>query len=652
LLIILPIFFFLSLYLNMLGIDPVKGQDPPDWRAAFLIAAAITGATLTAITEGLSLLNRISQLWVTILWMVALALSIVIGITKGTFLRTLNRMRSSRISLKAVDSLILAIIIVLILTLGIVAWISPPNNTDSLQYHASRIIHWIQNGSLRHYPTAFNPQLWNTTFAETAILNLWILWGNDQPANMVQWFSMIGVLLGTTALAQRIGAGNRGQLLTAAFIISIPNGILQSTSTQNDFVTAFWLVCMVYFIVLSKERNMNSLERLSLGIAIGLGMLTKGTFYPYAFPFLLWYFIPMLTAHGWRKTLLEVVALGGIILILNLGFWTRNTITYGGPLGTQAWIENQIETPWKPQTWISGVLTKLALNFPTPWENVNAHIISTVRSLDHYLGIEKSDFSLIWFWNHEDLAGNPFHLLVIFIAIPILIGVARKTGNKLALQFTLIVLASFFMHAIVVTFDVFGVRYQLPFFILGSLLIGIPLSQVRFSRISGIIALAFLFLSTPWVLFNSTRPIIGMRPFPEPMAIPCKLGCTSIGSVFTRSRIDLLYANWLPLREPITSAAELVKDSGCQEVGLRIDSQHKEYLFLWSLGAAQGGAHVETIYPLPESERYIDPDFKPCAIVCSICGSQTRIHGLERVGAFDEGISVFIGPDFTYDEDR
>jgi hypothetical protein len=543
------------------------------------------------------------------------------------------------------------IIIVLVLILGVVAWVSPPNNTDSLQYHVSRIVHWIQNGSLRHYPTNYNPQLWGPTFAETAILNLWILLGNDQPVNMVQWFSMIGVLLGTTALAQKMGVGTRGQLLTAAFIISIPIGILQSTSTQNDYVTALWLVCIVHFIVLSKERNLNVLEWSSFAIAVGLGMLTKGTFYPYAFPFLLWYFIPKLKNHAWKRTLLEALCLGGIVFVLNLGFWARNTITFGGPLGTQAWVESQIETPWKPQTWMSGVVTKLALNFPTPWEDVNADIISAVRSLDHYLGIEKSVFSLRWFWNHEDLAGNPIHLLAIFIAIPILIGFTRKTENKLVLQFALVVFASFFMHAVVVTFDVFGVRYQLPFFVLGSLLIGIPFSHTTLRRISGIIALAFLFLSTPWVLFNSTRPIIGMRPFPEPMAIPCKLGCTSIGSVFTRSRLDLLYANWIPLRDPITSAAGLVKDSGCQEVGLRIDSQHKEYLFLWSLGAAEGKAHVETVYPLPESEKYIDPEFKPCAVVCSICGDKTKIYGLERAGSFDEGISVFIGSGFTYDED-
>jgi hypothetical protein len=650
LLIVLPIFFFLSLYLNILGVTPKKVQDPPDWRTAFLIATAITGATITIITEGLSLINGISQLWVAILWTMALSLSIVIGITKGTFLRTLNRIKAFRISSKGLDTLILAIIIVIVLALGVVAWVSPPNNTDSLQYHVSRIVHWIQNGSLRHYPTAYNPQLCNTTFAETAILNLWVLWGSDQPVNMVQWFSMIGVLLGTTALAQKMGAGTRGQLLTAAFIISIPIGILQSTSTQSDYVTAFWLVCMVYFIVLSKERNLNALEWSSFAIAVGLGMLTKGTFYPYALPFLLWYFVPRLKTQGWRKTLLEALCLGAVVLFLNLGFWARNTITYGSPLGTPDWVERHTETPWRPQIWISGVVTKLALNFPTPWENINANIISAVRSLDNSLGIEKSDFSMIWSWNHEDLAGNPVHLLAIFTAVPILIWVTRKTGNTRILHYALLVLASFFMHAIVVGFDLFGVRFQLPFFILGALLVGIPLSQTHLHRISGILAFAFLFLSIPWVLFNSTRPIIGMRPFPEPMAIPCKLGCTSIGSVFTRSRLDLLYANWTPLREPITSAAELVKASGCQDVGLQIDSHHKEYLFLWSLGAAQGDVRVETIYPLPETEQYIDPDFKPCAVVCSICGEKTRIHGLERAGAFNEGISVFIGSGFTYDE--
>jgi 4-amino-4-deoxy-L-arabinose transferase-like glycosyltransferase len=402
---------------------------------------------------------------------------------------------------------------------------------------------------------------------------------------MIQWFSMIGSLIKVTAIATLFGVGIRGQLLTAAFAISIPIGILQATSTQNDYVTAFWLLCLAYFIVLSKIRELERLEWLALALAVGLGMLTKGTFYPYALPLLLWYFLPRLKTPGLRRFFQETLLFGAIILLLNIGFWARNISTYGGPLGPSAWIKEQTETSLRPQNWISGVVTKLSLNLVTPWEDVNARITSTVKDLDDALGIEDSRFSMIWSWNHEDLAGNPLHLLSILISISILITINRQRRPTFVFRYALVTLTSFITYAIVVTFDVYGVRYQLPFLMLGAPLIGIAFSQSILQRCGGLISVAFLLLSLPWVLFNSTRPIIGLRPFPEPMTITSARIQTRIGSVFTRSRLDLLFANWLPLRTPITSAAEAIEASDCHNVGLMIDSQHKEYLFLWALDA-------------------------------------------------------------------
>jgi hypothetical protein len=158
-LIVLPLFFFITLYLNILGGKPKEHENGQDWLAAFLVATTIWGATVTFITEGLSPFNGISRLWVAISWAVALSLSIIIGWRKGTFYNAPVQIRLVRISLGKLDTLLLAGILALIITLGTVAWISPPNNTDSLQYHVPRIVNWIQNGSLRHYPTGFHPQL-------------------------------------------------------------------------------------------------------------------------------------------------------------------------------------------------------------------------------------------------------------------------------------------------------------------------------------------------------------------------------------------------------------------------------------------------------------------------------------------------------------
>jgi hypothetical protein len=89
-----------------------------------------------------------------------------------------------------------------------------------------------------------------------------------------------------------------------------------------------------------------------------------------------------------------------------------------------------------------------------------------------------------------------------------------------------------------------------------------------------------------------------------------------------------------------------LKSSGCQQIGLRIDSSDLEYLFWWLLDAPQSGMHLETLYTFPELERYIDPAFTPCAIICTICDDRTSLHGLTLDGDYSK-VKLFTGSEFT-----
>ena len=642
---LLPILVFASLFINILGTRQ-KGSDTlSDWRRSFLIATIVWATLAVILIEGLNLFRGISSHWVAILWATVLIISIAYGVHRGAFRRVLTSPLFPKIQLKWIDIAILMGLIVIILVLGVLAWTSPPNNIDALAYHMPRIAHWIQHSSLRHYPTAYHPQLWNPPGAEILILNGWILWGSDQPANLLQWFSMVASLVGITAIAHLLGAKARGQLVAAAFAISIPMGILQATSAQTDYVTALWLVCMMYFTTLSKRRNLEPVEWASLMLATGLGILTKGTFYAYALPILVWYFIPRLKQHGVWETFIEGLCFIGVTITLNLGFWARNFITYGGPLGPSEWLGNHAVTQLKPAVWFSGILTKVLLNFSTPWENINAFIISAVDRLHQTLHVDLSRFDLIWAWNHEDSAGNPIHLLALLLAGFILLARRRQDANTLAYRFTIVVFTAFLLHAILVITDQFGIRYQLPFFVLGAPIIGIAFTQWKLKRISAMTGTAFLVISLPWVLFNSARPLIGMRPRPEPLSLPCIAGCTRTGSVFSRSPTDIIFANWPEVQGPVTEATSATEASGCDTVGLMIDSHDDEYLFWWLLDAPRSGMQIETIYTFPELERYVDPTYKPCAIICTICRDRGRIYGLEKTYTFGY-ISVYTGSGF------
>ena len=104
--------------------------------------------------------------------------------------------------------------------------------------------HWSQNQSVAFYPTHILNQLYLPPWAEYAALQVMLLGGDYRLAQLVQWFSMLGSLACASLIALELGASPRGQLFSAFFPVMLPMGILQVLSTQNDYVVAFWLVCL------------------------------------------------------------------------------------------------------------------------------------------------------------------------------------------------------------------------------------------------------------------------------------------------------------------------------------------------------------------------------------------------------------------------
>ena len=154
----------------------------------------------------------------------------------------------------------------------------------------------------------------------------------------------------------------------------------------------------------------------------------------------------------------------------------------------------------------------------------------------------------------------------------------------------------------------------------------------------GAISSLILLLGLPWLLFNNTRPLVGLRPdagggleFP---CIPANLlgyECTRIGSVLTMPRVDMLFANAREAEAGTLAVADALRQGTCRQVGLRIDSHDPEYVFWHLLDAPQSGFRIDTVYAGARLASLIDPDFRPCAIVCTICGDRERLHGLDLV---------------------
>ena len=698
-LIFLPLAAFSVLFLLLLG-EQSQDDEAPPLGTSFLQAAVVWGTLATVSSEGLSLVNGLTRLGVSLVWLVVVGGSSVLGWYRGSLQRGAERLRLPLGRLDSMERLLVAGMVGLSGALLAVAWISPPNNVDSLLYHMSRVVHWAQNQSLRHYATAYSHQLLKPIWAETAILQLRLLWGDDRPANLVQWFGMVGSIVGGVSLASLLGANRTGRILTAAFIISIPMGVLQATSTQNDYVVAFWAICAAFLVVRSVGDASTVFDRVCLALTLGIGFLTKGTYYVYAPLFMVWYFVARWKRAGFRKMVLEGLWMAALAVALNIGFWARNVATFGGPYGTSDWLQRNLwirfsqsaesgleesdSTPvaafipsarWvnlaagigavdpymslEPESdralgadpspaadntvavLIGRVLRTAAFNLVTPVGRANEAIVAVLRLLpavfdESYL----KDWRLVA-WNHEDTAPNPVHFVLILGSASLVVfrGSGRRPG--VAQLYALAVMGSYLMIPVVIGHGptIWGMRYQLPFFVLGGPVLGFAATSKKEASAGRWISGTLLLLALPLLVLNNTRPLVGLTPWP-----------TRVGSVLTSPPAEILFASNERLRESYVPGTDLVSESGCKQVGLRIDSDDLEYVFWWLLRAPQSGIRIESIYVTERLKPLLDPAFKPCAILCTICTDRDRLHGLPLVADLDR-LDVFMGPGYVADPD-
>ncbi len=639
-LISLPIAVLVVLWIALVG---HASDERLGWRGALLKAFVIWSTLIALVSEGLGALKWIRRPELAVSWSIMLALVLGWGLRSGHLRRGRSRLSRLRLPHSWAERSLLLGMLVLAGMLFAVGFKSPANNVDSLHYHMARVMHWAQDGSLAHYAASYHPQLLYPDWAETAILNLRVLWGSDQPAALVQWFSMLVSVIAASALAELLGAGRRAQLAAAAFAVSIPMGVLQATSTQNDYAVAMWALAVAYWTVLSWQRRSTSDELPYLAASTGLGMLTKATFAVFALPFLVSYLWTRARQQSVGRSTGAAAFLVLGVVVLNFGVWQRNLRTYGGLYGSPDQVgaelafpsalasardsarrpDGEIDLPAAGSRvlgWgIRSVGHAVALNLTSPSQLVNTSLWNLLDHLPGLVGRGTLEVLQNAAWNHEDTAGNPVHLALVPIALAaLLLGRPRRLGPAAPAYASMSLLGFLLLQwAISLAGSPFGVRLQLPFFILWAPVFGAALERFGRRGLSGMTAAVLLLAAVPYALLNNTRPVIGRPPWP-----------TRVHSVFTAPAAEIAFAASPGLRAPFTQAASEIGAMSCHQVGLRIDSGELEYLIWWLLDAPQSGVRLEVVDPLPLLARLADSGFRPCAVICTICGERVELNGM------------------------
>jgi 4-amino-4-deoxy-L-arabinose transferase-like glycosyltransferase len=480
------------------------------WRAAFLLAAMAWGCLVTVFTEVLGFFDLLTTGGLAICWSGVTAVVLV-------FHFRLKQPWSvwKSYSFSGVETTLLSGVGVVCLATLVTAIIAPPNNWDSMTYHMSRVMHWLQNRSVDHYPTHILRQIEMNPWAEFAIAHFQALSGGDRYANLVQWFSMMGSLIGASLIVGQLGGDRRAQLFAAVVAATIPMGILQSSSTQNDYVVSFWLICLTWAgLQFMKGKKLQ--WAVVVGASLGLAILTKGTAYLYAFPFVVWIALAIL-----RDSPRQIAAIAFCIVIpfalLNAPHYQRNLSVFSNPLGSgQNGLANENISV---QSLISNLLRNTALQLSSPFAGVNKLLGNSVVKLHESLNIDlndprstlDTDFSVVGnnFMRHEDYSGNFLHVvLAMAVVLTLLLAKAFRKVDTTVFCYVSALASGFLLFCLVLKWQPWGNRLLLPLLVLGAPATGVIAGKTWNPGLVTLAALVLLAAALPWAFSNSTRPLV------------------------------------------------------------------------------------------------------------------------------------------------
>lgn len=622
-----------------------------DWRESLLSSFILLGTATVLITEGLGAFRALDRSRVAIAW------GILTLITLGW---VLNRWRTHRNPLKmglrvrGSAALWLGTVCVYGLIILLVALVAPPNSIDSIQYHMSRVAHWAQQGSLRNFATPIERQLYMPPFAEMAILNLYLLAGGDWLANLVQWSSWVVCLVGVSLIAARLGARTEGQAMAVLFAATLPMGILQASGTQNDVVTALWVVCLAWFAVKAHSKPLSWSDWILVGLATGLGALTKGTYAAFALPFLIWLGISTLRLAGLRRATMSAILGLALGVSLNAGAWARNLRTFDTILGPRWAIAAHANEFLSWKVVASNLLRGVTLNLATPYSIVNGPMREAVVAVHDWIGIDVSDPRTsyqpyrIQRAINEEYAGYPYHYLLIPVCLLLLLwrpasrakDAGRTTADEVlashSIAYTAAALSTYLVFCTIYKWQLTGNRLHLPFYVACAPIAGLALQRVRLLPIRPRLRTAAPLLISLLLIATSIRPLLIN---PSRPAIPRAPDGISLWNTPREEMLFIDAPEVMPAYLPLIDAA---RQSGCASFGLAITTPYPEYPF-WVLLAPLGSGvqlqHIDIRAPLPESAR--DPDL--CAVICTHC-SEISPEGLELTFSTHGGYNLYRVP--------
>ena len=258
-----------------------------------------------------------------------------------------------------------------------------------MSYHLTRVMVWAQNQNINLFSTPDQRMLMMPPFSGFLNLHIYLIFENKYFFNFVQWLSMFSSIILVSLIAKELKGSLKVQLLASFFLATLPMGILQSTSTQTDYVISFWFLSFLYFLI--KYKNKSNLKNIFfLSTSLGIGILSKQTMFFFSLPFIaLFYFI--IQKKSLKITFFHFIISALILITINLGHFKRTYDLYGNFTGFHETNVSATNETFKPKHLTSNIIRNLSLNLTLPNKNYNQILRDGLKDIHKSLNISITD---------------------------------------------------------------------------------------------------------------------------------------------------------------------------------------------------------------------------------------------------------------------
>jgi 4-amino-4-deoxy-L-arabinose transferase-like glycosyltransferase len=555
--------------------------------------------------------------WISFAWITAAVLAVVYLWRSARSPATLHLHLRDRISSLAAwrprtNATVLEVITIALAlgATGLIACLAPPTNFDAMTYQLPRVMHWFQQGTLEHFPTANVRQLSYGPGAAYWQAHLWSLLDGDAGANFPQWFAYVGCAL---ALSLWIGRffGSHAVRFALVFGLTLPMAVLQASSVQTDLQVAAWI--FIGLVLASSRDAARPLCAVLAGLAFGLAVTTKPSAALCIAPLSSLAYWLITRRRGLRAGLIAAILWAACALAICLPHFARNIRAFGNPLGDSS---GTVVTALSPRLAIANAARWGVLNLPslTVW-HITADAVRT-------LGVEPNQPDITFFDSKFEPA-SPYVVhrllfpdedfvsyataLAALVLLWFVTWLARAHAPRpLSLRhhptwtfWLCAVLFALGLHVVLLKWQYWGNRLLLPCALLLLPSLAAMTRGHRWPRLRALLAAACLLQTAALLSFSFNRPLVHL-PSSWEYAGPTM-------PLFSGTRTERFYFGYNS--EAAATARELVArgvSGQWHRVGLSVDKNYPEYV-LWRALHDAGLDQVELHHfksPPPRGTHY------------------------------------------------